>query len=114
MKGTSEDRKKAKDIAAIQGQIFNLKFVIELSGSCEIYKGFGHAINILQIVNFIPHIKYDEFISTAVDGLRQMADTALWTPKTAPVIKLPTLPIASGLSCTKISRKYLKNLHTEA
>ena len=88
--GSSEDRKRAKDIASIQGQIFNLKFVIELSGSCDIYNRFGHGINTLQKVNILPHIKYDEFISIVVDGLRQMADSV--DPKDCPCDKTANSP----------------------
>ena len=80
--GSSEDRQKAKEISALQGQILNLKFVLELSGSCDIYNRFGHGINILQKVNILPHTKYDDFVATVVDSFGTMADTV--DPKDCP------------------------------
>ena len=73
--GSSEDRKRGKEISAILGQIGSLKFVLELSGSCDIYNTFGHGVNILQKVNILPHIKYDQFVDTVVETLDTLADT---------------------------------------
>ena len=75
MAGSSEDRKKGKEISGIQGSILNLKFVLELSGACDIYNRFGNAINILQTVNILPHVKFDKFVAIAVDGLATMGET---------------------------------------
>ena len=72
--GTSQDKAKAKDISSIQNKMFNLKFVIELSGSCDIYNMFGMIVNLLQTVNILPHIKYDKFVEMT-SGLSVMAAT---------------------------------------
>ena len=80
--GTSEDRNKAKEISNIQGKILNLKFVLQLSGSCDIYNRFGHGINILQTVNMLPHTKFDQFVDVVTSGLSSMADTV--DPKLCP------------------------------
>ena len=78
--GSSEDRKRGKEISAILGQIGSLKFVLELSGSCDIYNTFGHGVNILQKVNILPHIKYDQFVDTVVETLDTMADNLVYIP----------------------------------
>ena len=54
--GTSQNKSKAKDLSSIQEKMFNLKFVLELSGSCDIYIRFGHAVNVLQAVKMLPHV----------------------------------------------------------
>ena len=90
--GSSEDRQKAKDISTILGKILNLKFVLEVSGSCDVYNRFGHGINILQTVSIMPHTKYDNFVATAVDGLATMAETV--DPEDCPCGK-----DASSLKC---------------
>ena len=72
--GSSQDKTKAKDISAIQGKIFNLKFVLALSGSCDIYIRFGHAVNLLQKVSILPHTKFDNFVEI-VSGLKVMSTT---------------------------------------
>ena len=74
-KGTSEDRKKAKDISAILGKIYTMKFSLLLSGSCDIYDRFGIGVNLLQKVSILPHTKFDKFVSTVVKGFAQMGDT---------------------------------------
>ena len=73
--GSSQDKTKSKEISGLLGKLFNLKFVLQLSGSCDIYNRFGHAVNILQTVNMLPHIKFDKFVDI-VSGLTTMATTA--------------------------------------
>ena len=74
--GTSQNKSKAKDLSCIQEKMFNLKFVLELSGSCDIYIRFGHAVNVLQTVNMLPHVRFDTFVEI-VSGLKTMATTIL-------------------------------------
>ena len=72
--GTSQDKVKAKDISRIQNEVFNLKFMVQLSGSCDVYNRFGMIVNLLQIVNMLPHTKYDKFVEIASD-LKTMASS---------------------------------------
>ncbi len=51
--GNSEDRKKAATASELSNKIFNKRFVILLSGKCDIYEVFGHGVNILQMVNML-------------------------------------------------------------
>ena len=80
--GSTEDKNKAKEITNILGKILNLKFVIELSGACDIYNRFGHGVNILQTVNMLPHVKYDKFVDTVTAVFSTMAETV--DPKLCP------------------------------
>ena len=74
--GTSQNKSKAKDLSCIQEKMFNLKFVLELSGSCDIYIRFGYGVNVIQTVNMLPHVRFDTFVEI-VSGLKTMATTIL-------------------------------------
>ena len=39
--GSSEDKRRSKEVSSILGKIFTLKFALQLSGSCDIYESFG-------------------------------------------------------------------------
>ena len=66
--GTSQNKSQAKDLS-IQQKMFNLKFVLELSGSCDIYIWFGHTVNIIKTVNMLPHAKFDNFVEKCFEKL---------------------------------------------
>lgn len=65
--GDSKAREKANTAAQIKASLLNKKFALRLSGLCDLYAVFGHAVNILQKVNILPHEKYDLFIKCISD-----------------------------------------------
>lgn len=72
--GDSKEREKANQAAEIKSSLLNKKFALRLSGVCDIYSVFGHAINVLQTVNMLPHEKYDIFM-TCVNDLLCMTES---------------------------------------
>ena len=72
--GSAKDYEKSKEIAAITHRIFNVTFVVHLSGSVDVYSVFSNGINILQTVNLLPMTRYDLFHSKCLSKLRDMID----------------------------------------
>ena len=71
--GASQRVKDKADIAAgFQSRILNIKFLLQLALICDIYYHFGCSAKILQIVNILPHEKYDMFQSGFRDKLLEM------------------------------------------
>ena len=71
--GDARDQQKAKDAAGVMNQLANRKMVLRPSGMCDIYETFGHGVNVLQIVNMLPHNKYDNFFEKCLNKLKKMA-----------------------------------------
>ena len=46
----------------MKASLVNKRFCLKLSALCDIYKVFGHAVNILQTVNMLPYEKYQYFL----------------------------------------------------
>eukprot|EP00112_Aurelia_sp_Birch-Aquarium-sp1_P017083 Seg3933.2 transcript_id=Seg3933.2/GoldUCD/mRNA.D3Y31 product="hypothetical protein" protein_id=Seg3933.2/GoldUCD/D3Y31 len=74
--GDARDRQKANDAAGIMNQLANRKMVVRLSGMCDIYETFENGVDVLQIVNMLPHDKYDNFFEKCVNKLEKMAAIA--------------------------------------
>ena len=72
MVGFSKSRQAASDAAQLKNKLANKKFVLTLSGVCNIYKRFGHCINVLQIVSILPHERFDKFHEVCIEKLLQM------------------------------------------
>ena len=49
MTGDANEKEKARDAEALQGQIFNTKFVVSLSFLTDVYNTFGFGVNCLQV-----------------------------------------------------------------
>ena len=49
MTGDANEKEKARDAEALQGQIFNIKFVVSLSFLTDVYNTFGFGVNCLQV-----------------------------------------------------------------
>ena len=69
---TENQKKKADRCAGLQVLIYSLQFVLMLSGLCDIYKHYSNSVNVLQIVNILPHEKYDRFEEDCRGKLRLM------------------------------------------
>ena len=72
--GNSTERQKALEASELSNSIYNKKFAVILSGTCDIYEVFSHGINILQKVNILPHTKYDQFMGKCVYILKSMCE----------------------------------------
>lgn len=48
--GSSREREKAKEVDALQGEIFCVRFAVQLSFLIDVYKVFRFGINILQVI----------------------------------------------------------------
>ena len=59
--GNKKDREEADNAAAFRAQIYNKKFVLRLTGLCDVYNVYGNIANILQKVNTLPYEKFDLF-----------------------------------------------------
>ena len=68
----SKDRQAAKVLSKLLKTLTSKKFVLELSAVCDIYSVFKHGVNLLQIVNMLPHDRFDQFTSKCVDVLKSM------------------------------------------
>ena len=51
--GTAKDYERSKEISSIIQKIFNVSFVVHLSGSVDVYSVFSIGINIFQTVNML-------------------------------------------------------------
>jgi hypothetical protein len=60
--GDSKAKEKANAAAHIKSTLLNKRFALRLSGLSDIYDVFGHAVNILQKMNILPHEKYNMII----------------------------------------------------
>ena len=54
-----KEREKAADAKRILKKICTKKFVLELSGISDIYEVFGKVVNTCQIVDILPHERFD-------------------------------------------------------
>lgn len=73
--GTAKDYEKSKEISSIIQKIFNVSFVVHLSGSVDVYSVFSNGINILQTVNMLPMTRYDLFHSKCLSKFKDMIET---------------------------------------
>ena len=49
MTGDAKEKERARDAEALQSQIFNTKFVVNLSCLTDVYNTFGFGVNCLQV-----------------------------------------------------------------
>ena len=49
MTGDAKEKERARDAEALQSQIFNTKFVVNLSYLTDVYNTFGFGVNCLQV-----------------------------------------------------------------
>ena len=54
-------RKKADKYAGLQALVFNLLFILTVCGLCDIYRLYSMTVCVLQVVNMLPHVKFDRF-----------------------------------------------------
>ena len=59
--GNSTERGKAEKAGEVQGGIMNYTFCLSLSALVDIYNIFGSISKILQIINLLPHERYQMF-----------------------------------------------------
>ena len=57
--GGSEERKRAEDAKSILRKVQSRSFVLQLCGTSEIYENFGLIANLGQVVDMLPHERYD-------------------------------------------------------
>ena len=69
--GIAKEREKSDDASRILKKIRNKKFTLELSGISDIYNIFGKVVNTCQIVDILPHERFDQVIQ-AVTELKDM------------------------------------------
>ena len=72
---TANDLKKADQAAGLLILIHCLEFVFLLCAICDLYTHFGKSVNVLQIVNILPHEKFDLFEEGCRDKLKEMVDS---------------------------------------
>eukprot|EP00112_Aurelia_sp_Birch-Aquarium-sp1_P022977 Seg6674.3 transcript_id=Seg6674.3/GoldUCD/mRNA.D3Y31 product="hypothetical protein" protein_id=Seg6674.3/GoldUCD/D3Y31 len=92
--GSARDRQKAEEARILKNQLFNKQFVTRLSGICDIYSVFGHGVNVLQIVDILPHERFDRFEEVCIQKLDKMANA------------VPSMPTRSSCSKQGISEEY--------
>ena len=73
--GLSTERKKADTADEIMGRMYNSKFNLSLSGMTDVYKPYSTGIKLLQTVNILPTIKYENFKKATVDTYKKMLMT---------------------------------------
>ena len=73
--GTAKQKERAKEAEALQGLIFNIRFVILLSYLTDVYNTFGFGVNCLQVVNTLPFVKMDKFKTGVLVRYQEMIDT---------------------------------------
>jgi hypothetical protein len=56
---SKEEKSRSDDAKAILRKIVTKNFVLQLAGTSDIYENFGHVANICQIVDILPHERYD-------------------------------------------------------
>ena len=72
---TANQKERAKEAEALQGLIFNIRFVIMLSYLTDVYNTFGFGVNCLQVVNMLPFVKMDKFKTGVLVRYQDMIDT---------------------------------------
>ena len=73
--GLSTERKKADTADEIQGRMYHSKFNLSLSGMTDVYKPYSTGIKLLQTVNILPTVKYENFKKATVDTYKKMLIT---------------------------------------
>ena len=68
----AEAHKKAADAEAISRKILSKSFILQLSGTADIYENFGHVANLAQVVDNLPYERYDN-VMNAVDHFDTMS-----------------------------------------
>lgn len=72
---TDNQKKKADQCAGLQVQIYSLQFGLTSCGLSDIYNHYSKTVNVLQIVNILPHEKYDIFEEDCRQKLKEMVTT---------------------------------------
>ena len=70
--GKSTEKEKAEKADEVQGGIMNYLFGLSLSAANDAYDKVGAISNVLQIVDILPHERYDKF-KRLLDRLNEMA-----------------------------------------
>ena len=73
--GTSEDRKVAMKADEITNNMNKVKFAAQLAGMTDIYAVFNSGLRVLQMVNCLPHERYDKFQESCISVLSEMLKT---------------------------------------
>jgi hypothetical protein len=74
---TANDVKKADRAAGLQAAVYSLEFVLTLSAICDLYSHYAKSVNVLQIVNILPHEKYDIFEKGCREKLKEMQESVV-------------------------------------
>ena len=90
---TANDVKKADQAAGLLILIYSLEFVFLFSAVCDLFTHFGKFVNILQIVNMLPHEKYDMFEEGCRDKFKEMVDCV--DPKSCPFSLFRNIKVGS-------------------
>ena len=56
---SKEEKNRSDDAKAILRKVLSKSFVLQLSGTSDIYENFGHIANLCQVVDLLPHERYD-------------------------------------------------------
>ena len=67
----SEARKRADEAKGILRKVLSKSFVLQLSGTSDIYQNFGLIANLCQVVDQLPHERFDS-VMAAVDNFEKM------------------------------------------
>ena len=67
----SEARKRADEAKAILRKVLSKSFVLQLSGTSDIYQNFGLIANLCQVVDLLPHERFDN-VMAAVNNFDKM------------------------------------------
>ena len=73
--GTAQQKERAKEAEALQGQIFNSRFALRLSFLTDVYNTFGFGVNSLQVVNSLAFVKLDVFNKGVLQRYEDMVKT---------------------------------------
>ena len=90
---TANDVKKADQAARLLILIYSLEFVFLFSAVCDLFTHFGKSVNILQIVNMLPHEKYDMDEENCRDKFKEMVDSV--DPKSCPCSLVRNIKVGS-------------------
>ena len=61
--GDGKLTEKAREAKQLLGKLVNVHFLLRLSGCSDIYGQYGKIVNVAQIVNLLPHERYDKFMA---------------------------------------------------
>ena len=67
--------KKADKCAGLQILVYSLTFLLCLCAICDIYSHYSRSVNVLQIVNILPHEKFDIFEKECLGKLEEMTSS---------------------------------------